>query len=56
MIGRPPKQAFMVFVGPTIFTMVQAKNQVTAQQQFNLDNNWRSTPELIAAGKYPVHE
>jgi exodeoxyribonuclease V beta subunit len=48
MIGDP-KQAIYGFRGADIFTYVQAKNQVAAQQQFTLDTNWRSTPELIAA-------
>jgi exodeoxyribonuclease V beta subunit len=48
MIGDP-KQAIYGFRGADIFTYVQAKQQVSPEQQFTLDTNWRSTPELIDA-------
>lgn len=48
MIGDP-KQAIYGFRGADIFTYVQAKKQLSPPQQFTLDTNWRSTPQLIAA-------
>ncbi|MDP5030526.1 MAG: exodeoxyribonuclease V subunit beta [Paraglaciecola sp.] len=48
MIGDP-KQAIYGFRGADIVTYLHAKKQVSVQQQFTLDTNWRSTPQLIAA-------
>jgi exodeoxyribonuclease V beta subunit len=48
MIGDP-KQAIYGFRGADIFTYIQAKRQVSPEQQFTLSTNWRSTPALINA-------
>lgn len=47
MIGDP-KQAIYSFRGGDIFTYLKAKQQV-GDQLFSLNNNWRSTPQLIDA-------
>ncbi|NCT46415.1 MAG: UvrD-helicase domain-containing protein, partial [Paraglaciecola sp.] len=48
MIGDP-KQAIYGFRGADIFTYIQAKRQISPDQQFTLATNWRSTPALINA-------
>jgi exodeoxyribonuclease V beta subunit len=48
MIGDP-KQAIYGFRGADIFTYIMAKQQVDPAQQFTLDTNWRSTPQLVEA-------
>ena len=42
-----PKQAIYSFRGADIFTYLSAKDQ--AQNEYNLEKNWRSHPKLVAA-------
>ncbi|WP_419810835.1 exodeoxyribonuclease V subunit beta [Bacterioplanoides sp.] len=47
MIGDP-KQAIYGFRGADIFTYMEARRALAAQQRFTLDTNWRSHSRLIA--------
>ncbi len=46
MIGDP-KQAIYAFRGADIFTYIQARRNLTDEQRFTLDTNWRSHSQLI---------
>ncbi len=46
LIGDP-KQAIYGFRGADIFTYLEAKDSVPAGQHYNLEMNWRSSPELV---------
>ena len=46
MIGDP-KQAIYAFRGADIFTYIQARRNLTPQQRFTLDTNWRSHSDLV---------
>ncbi len=46
MIGDP-KQAIYAFRGADIFTYIKARRNLTAEQRFTLDTNWRSHSQLI---------
>ena len=48
LIGDP-KQAIYGFRGADIFTYLEARGLVLKKRRFNLDTNWRSTPELVEA-------
>ena len=48
MIGDP-KQAIYSFRGADIFAYLKAAAEVEDDKRFTLTNNWRSTPDLLAA-------
>ncbi len=55
LIGDP-KQAIYAFRGADIFTYIRARMQISAQAQYTLDTNWRSSPAMVSAVNRLFHQ